>query len=243
MCRAALARSQAMHSCQSLCRASGVLVLALSCCRGAGLIVAPKGGSAAATVLPDTDQGTQAVMQALQGTMLLAAVLPHDQDGPKPSREAEERMANASALLYGAYELVQTSGQNLNVAYERLSSGSQAADAAKGIAEGETLLQRAGAKFQRGRALVQAAHAALQQDADPLGPPPQAPRSWSQVDAMVLRVQKRLAPLRQRAQEAKRLARKRGLSLVTVASETATVVPDAYGAAQDDKLLAFLSRY
>mmetsp|Transcript_63019 Transcript_63019/g.111358 ORF Transcript_63019/g.111358 Transcript_63019/m.111358 type:complete len:93 (-) Transcript_63019:58-336(-) len=92
--------------------------------------------------------------------------------------------------------------------------------------------------------MAREAENALQATADPLGPPPEAPKSWANVDAMARRAAGKERSLRTRVADLKSDAKHAGLSLAQVSlPEGETVSVDKVAEEQDAKLLDFLSKY
>jgi hypothetical protein len=86
----------------------------------------------------------------------------------------------------------------------------------------------------------------LQSTADPLGPQPEPPKEWRDIDAMGRRVTSKERTLQSNIKEMKHSAKTLGLSLITVSSEkvtTMTVGQDPVSKKQDDSILDFLSKY
>merc|ERR1719379_1899688 len=113
-----------------------------------------------ASTLAADDAAAEGAMQALQGTMLLAAALP--KDDVKPSDEAEGQMSKAGSQLYNSYKLLQSASQSFDAASERLnersSANNQKSDtesAAGNIATGEKMLKQAEKDMREGNQLAQ----------------------------------------------------------------------------------------
>merc|ERR1719375_1919297 len=179
-------------------------------------------GLAAATQAKDADSAQQAAMNqissAIQGAVLLAQAMPHD-DGPKPTKAMQDKMDQAGPLIYSSYNVLQNAEQNAEAAVEQMKTGIQTASSASGISTAEALIQQGKEKLTKGSKLSQEANSDFMNKADPLGPPPNPPRSWGNVDAMSSRARSKLSSVQRLVGEAKRLARERGISLITVSSE------------------------
>merc|ERR1719183_241493 len=188
------------------------------------------------------DVGDQ-VLSAIQGAMLLAQALPHD-DGPKPTKAMQAKMDQAGPLIYSAYSVLNNGQESAEGATEQLRTGIRASGSAQDIATAEAFLQRGQEKLRKGEALSQQAKSDFMSKADPLGPQPQQPKDWDSVDAMSRRAQTRLTALKEKINEAKTLARRSGVSLISVASEKVSMISgDAYANQREDKILDFLSKY
>merc|ERR1719375_52401 len=179
-------------------------------------------GLAAATQAKDADSAQQAAMNqissAIQGAVLLAQAMPHD-DGPKPTKAMQDKMDQAGPLVYSAYNVLQNAEQNAEAAVEQMKTGIQTAGSASGIATAEALLQRGQAKLKQGAELAQSANADFMNNADPLGPPPQPPRAWGNIDNMSARARQKASSVQRLVSQAKSLAREHGISLISVSSE------------------------
>eukprot|EP00927_Polykrikos_kofoidii_P007292 TRINITY_DN1298_c0_g1_i1.p1 TRINITY_DN1298_c0_g1~~TRINITY_DN1298_c0_g1_i1.p1 ORF type:complete len:221 (+),score=49.76 TRINITY_DN1298_c0_g1_i1:76-738(+) len=192
------------------------------------------------------DKETAGVLQGLQATLLLSAMLPKH-DVQVPSKKAADQMSRAGEKLYGAYALLHSAAQDFEETAERLSVVAEnktvaPADVAN-LVSGETFLQRAKAEFDEGESLMKGAQQTFQHDLNPLGSPPEAPKSWHEVNAMAMRVRSRLAATGEHASDAKRLARAHGVALLQAPQPSTGGVVDPYGTKQEDKLLDFLSKY
>mmetsp|Transcript_122653 Transcript_122653/g.318957 ORF Transcript_122653/g.318957 Transcript_122653/m.318957 type:complete len:177 (+) Transcript_122653:883-1413(+) len=173
------------------------------------------------------------------------------QHGPGPSGEAEAKMEKAGSLLYRAYSLMETASHTVEEAQEQVRTHTRAGTAAANLASGEALVKRGHEAFAQGDRLRQEAEAALQAAADPLGPPPEAPKAWANVDGMAQRAGSRERAVRGAIAELRHDAKRAGVSLVAMASSTALAPAAAVAAEeedpvekqQDDKILAFLSKY
>lgn len=179
---------------------------------------------------------------ALMGAMTLSAALP--KHGPKPSKELDAKMQKAGQFLYNAYELLQTASQSVEESQEQFRANTHMESLAQNLALGEEMLSRGSAKAKEGQRLKNEAEDALQSTADPLGPQPEPPKEWRDIDAMERRVSSKERVLKSEIQEMKRSAKSQGLSLISVSSETAVAVgQDPVSKQQDDSLLDFLSKY
>mmetsp|Transcript_49486 Transcript_49486/g.105800 ORF Transcript_49486/g.105800 Transcript_49486/m.105800 type:complete len:252 (+) Transcript_49486:3-758(+) len=214
--------------------ATTTLLVAFACLAGV---------SAAGPALPEDDS----IAAGVQSALLLSALLPPQAVGPRPSQAQEDQVARAGPLAYSAYGLLQVAGQRVEDANQRLQAGgggtavaSSTGGVAADLAAGTELLRRAKGKLKKGEALAREARSAFLAGADPLGPPPQAPREWDAVDAAAGRARAKLVALQQRLVEAKRLA---GRSGVRLAEGAGSDLKDSYGAQQDSKILSFLARY
>merc|ERR1740117_923626 len=105
------------------------------------------------------------------------------------------------------------------------------------------MIQRANANYKEGNDLSTKARASFFNNANPLGDPPVAPKEWDSVTAMAGRARSKLLSLNERVKDAKRLARDKGVSLISVSSEQSLVVKDAYGDKKDDEIMDFLNKY
>merc|ERR1719478_715377 len=184
------------------------------------------------------------VNSAIQGALLLAQALPHD-DGPKPTKAMQDKMDKAAPLVYNAYNIMKNAEDNAEAAVEQMKTGIQTAGSASGIATAEALLQRGQAKLREGAELAQAANADFMNNADPLGPPPQPPRAWGNVDNMSARARQKASSVQRLVSQAKSLAREKGISLITVSSEKVMKIggEEDYATKAENKILDFLSSY
>jgi len=186
-----------------------------------------------------------AVMAMVQGPMLLSAALPHH--GPPPTKEQQDQMAQAGQLLYKAYAILQNADQSIGATHEQMkfSSGGKGNTAvASGIADAERMVKTAKEKLKQGEDLSRKARNSFMNNANPLGDPPQSPHEWDSVDAMGQRARAKLTSINEELHETKHLAREQGINVdITVASEKAFVIEDAYGAQKDNEILAFMNGY
>merc|ERR1719198_840411 len=165
-------------------------------------------------------------------------------DGPRPSKAMEKQMDEAAPFVTSAYEMYASAGENIDAVTEQLRTGIQTASSASGIAQAEALIQRAHTKLRKGQELKNSAQAAFMGSADPLGPQPRQPMDWDAIESMSSRAQNRESQLREKLAEAKSLARRSGISLISVASETVGVIStDPVSDQQENKMLDFLSKY
>lgn len=185
-------------------------------------------------VAPDWQEGVQAAL-------LLSAILP--QHGRGPSKEVAAKMEEAGSILYKGYVLLQSAASNLEEARQQLASKARMEAAAANLATGEELLQRGAAARRQGQGLQNEAEASLQSLADPLGPPPEAPKSWSSVEAIGRRAASKERALRSAVVDLRREVKRAGVSLIDVASEKVHVEVDPVAEQEDKKLLDFLSKY
>eukprot|EP00747_Dinoflagellata_sp_TGD_P165547 gnl/TRDRNA2_/TRDRNA2_186951_c0_seq1.p1 gnl/TRDRNA2_/TRDRNA2_186951_c0~~gnl/TRDRNA2_/TRDRNA2_186951_c0_seq1.p1 ORF type:complete len:220 (-),score=60.29 gnl/TRDRNA2_/TRDRNA2_186951_c0_seq1:60-719(-) len=204
--------------------------------------------AAAVAAGADADASSDAMSDAVmndpgvQGAMLLSAALPHH--GAPPPKELLDEMDKAGPLVYSAYEMLQTASGSLEAVNEQLKTGLRGSGSiSSDIAIAEQSVQRAAEKLKQGNSLRQSAEATFQNNADPLGDPPEAPKSWANVDAMASRTQNKLGLVKQQATEAKRLAQGKGISLISVDQEKSTVLADNFDKQTDDKLLDWLDHY
>ncbi|CAK0905511.1 unnamed protein product [Prorocentrum cordatum] len=229
-------------------RARAPRALAVACLLGASAATrAATNGTATAAADSEAGRAVDAALSAVQGALLLSAALPQH-DGPRPSRQTEEQMSRAGSLVYNSYQLLASAQQHVEFAREQLQAGDHAVDVAPDIASGDSLVQLARARLTEGDSLSQKARGDFvggtpADGADPLGPPPEVPREWDNVDKMLRRSRAKLVMLQETVQEAKKLARKAGQKLRTVSAKDAAAQEDRYGEQQDAKILDFLSRY
>lgn len=181
------------------------------------------------------------VLSAIQGTMLLASALP--KQGLQPTDPMENEMAQAGSLSYAANQMLENSEENLGAASERLNTDSTTSESASGIADGEQMIKAAAEKITKSEALARKARSDFQSSAPPLGDPPVEPKAWSHVLAMIDRAHDKLTSLQSRLSDVKRLANNKGVSLMSIQEERATVLSDDYGNRQDNRILDFLNRY
>jgi len=219
-----------------------VKAMTAACLVGTGAATRAATNSTAAEEI-ETKKAVDAALSAVQGAMLLSAALPHH-DGPKPSKATEEQMNRAGSLVYNSYQLLATAQQHVDAAREQLSTGDHVGDVGGDIATGESLVQLAKSKLNSGDSMASKARGDFLNNADPLGPQPEVPREWDNVDKMLRRTRTKLVMLQEKVRDAKKLARKAGQKVTSLTQkQVADQLHDSYGEQQDKKLLDFLSKY
>jgi len=182
-------------------------------------------------------------MAAVQGALLLEAALP--KSGPAPSKEVQREMDGAGTLGFDSNKILDGAEQELTSARERLNSGSGMAASASGIAAGASMLQAGEAKLIKAQTLANRAKADFLGAADPLGDPPQEPKAWDKVTAMLSRASSKHTALDFQLGDVRKMARSKGVSLLAVPEDgrgPALALKDSYGEARDDDILAFLAK-
>merc|ERR1719420_1617281 len=115
--------------------------------------------------------------------------------------------------------------------------------AAAGIAQGKALLAEGKKKLQDGKSLASQAVTMFQNNADPLGPPPQNPKEWDEINSSISRAEAKARMLDDTLEEVQRCAKEAGISdQVTTAAKGFSVEKEqsqAFSTQQDDKLMAF----
>eukprot|EP00929_Paragymnodinium_shiwhaense_P110230 TRINITY_DN7705_c0_g1_i2.p1 TRINITY_DN7705_c0_g1~~TRINITY_DN7705_c0_g1_i2.p1 ORF type:complete len:212 (-),score=77.27 TRINITY_DN7705_c0_g1_i2:38-673(-) len=180
----------------------------------------------------------------VQGALLLSAALPDH--GPTPTPETEAEMDKASQLTYKAYQLLQSASSTAEEAKEQMQTKERLTAAASNIASGLSLMQRGSEALKQAKKLQMKAQGELNQlaEKDPLGPPPEAPKSWARVEDMTRRASSRERSLRTVISDLQHQARRAGLKEVKASSaKAAEAQTQAAFKADDDKILAFLSKY
>lgn len=221
-----------------------LLALATSGCGAVEQTRLRRGGS------DDTDfsKMPENIQGMLQGTMLLAAALPHH--GAPPSKDEADQMEEAGQLLFKSYTMLQNADNNLGAASEQLklqaSSGMKAVSSvASGIADAESMIQSARDMLKKGEGLKRKAHDSFFNNANPLGDPPVAPHEWDNVNAIGMRANSKLNSVSSVLKDAKKMARQQGVALsdIVVSAEHSVLLQDAYGAGKDNEILNFLNGY
>merc|ERR1719313_979856 len=167
----------------------------------------------------------------------MSAMLP--QHGPGPTKEVDQKMRDAGNIFHSGWELLQTAQESLNGVKEQLYSKMHLETVAQDIATAEECLLKSGKKLITARKMQSEAQDALQNSAPPLGPPPEEPKSWSEVDRMNHLTRKSEIQLKANMRYLKQMAQKSGLSLISVDSEKVTKVQDDSG---DASILAFMAK-
>merc|ERR1719393_488710 len=143
--------------------------------------------------------------------------------------------------------MLQSAEQDLDVAEQQLKMKMHVEDAAAGIANGKGLLEEAKTKLKAGKQLANQAVSMFQNNADPLGPPPQNPKEWDEINSSISRAEGKATMLASTLDEVQRLAKEAGIdSDVTKASSGFSIQKEeskAFSKVQDDKLMAFLQQY
>ena len=129
-----------------------------------------------------TDGLSSDLQYAVQGAELMAMGLP--QHGPTPNPQAEGKMQQAGSLIYGAYEFLQRASTGQEMAEEQLSARNHVDAVASNLASAKEMLELGSAKLKDGKKLEQEAESMLQNQADALGPPPEAPQQRVSLSAM-----------------------------------------------------------
>merc|ERR1719310_335996 len=188
------------------------------------------------------DAMPQAVMAMVQGPMLLEAALPHH--GPPPSQQEQDQMAQSGNLFYKSYSMLQNADQTVTAANEQMNAGGKTSSSvASGIAEAEEMIQRAKTDIEKAEDLKRKAHDSFFNNANPLGEPPMAPKEWDNVTGMAQRARGKLTAVSERVRDARHMARRQHISLISVSEEKSAVIKDAYGAKKDNEILDFLNSY
>merc|ERR1719472_169988 len=147
-------------------------------------------------------------------------MMPDEPEVQKPDKNATDVMDKASPLVFSAYDMLQNAEQNIEVAEQQLKMKMHVQDAAAGIANGKGLLEEAKKKLQAGKQLANQAVTMFQNNADPLGPPPQNPKEWDEINSSISRADARARMLANPLDEVERLAKEAGISSqVTTASQ------------------------
>mmetsp|Transcript_24745 Transcript_24745/g.37629 ORF Transcript_24745/g.37629 Transcript_24745/m.37629 type:complete len:214 (+) Transcript_24745:158-799(+) len=202
-------------------------------------VLLPDPSSAAKLAAADEDAASAA---AVQGALLMSAMLP--QHGQQPSTELEGKMNRAGGTLYRAYALLQSSSTSLEEAEEQLRTRTNVQQVAANIAKGQELQQQGHQQLVSGQNLIKATEEEFQQSADPFGPPPETPKSWTNVNSMAQRASSKDLALKSRISELVKDANNNHVSLVQVASTGNPKTPsDPIAQAQEKKILEFLSKY
>merc|ERR1719159_2396223 len=178
------------------------------------------------------------VVQGLQAAMAMGAMMPDEPEVQKPDKNATDVMDKASPLVFSAYDMLQSAEQSLEVAEQQLKMKMHVEDAAAGIANGKGLLEAAKKKLQEGKQLANQAVAMFQNNADPLGPPPQNPKEWDEISSSISRAEGKTGLLENTLEEVQRLAKEAGISdQVTTASKGFSIQREqsqAFSKQQDD---------
>merc|ERR1719159_2170458 len=169
--------------------------------------------------------------------MAMSAMIP--QHGPGPTAEVAQKMRDAGNIFHSGWELLQTAQQSLNGVKEQLYSKMRLDTVAQDIATAEECLLKGGKKLTTARKMQSEAQDALQSSAPPLGPPPEEPKSWAEVDRMNHITQKSERELKANMRYLKQMTQRSGLSLITVDSEKVTKVTDDQG---DASILSFMAK-
>merc|ERR1719174_2106281 len=153
-------------------------------------------------------------------------------------------MEDAGTLIYDAYSLFQNSQSDVEATQESLKVNLHTETASSNLASAEMTMKKGLDKLSKGKKLKEDAENGFQSataNSDPLGPPPEAPKSWGEVDAMSMRASAKMRTLTEEMKEVKQSARSSHISLISVSSEKAVPV-ESFSDRQDDKLLDFLSK-
>lgn len=202
----------------------------------------PMSAAPSADLTPHTAK-EQVVMQQLQGTMLLAQLMPHEFTGTKPSAEVQDDMDRAGTLGYDAYALLQSTEQEIGAAREHIGTGVRINDGLKQLPSTEAMVGIAAKKLQQAKDLDKQARAKFFANASPLGDPPVAPKSWVQVSSILERADETLKACREKVNDIKTIAKGKGVSLMSVNDETAVVLEDSYGKSQDSAIEDFVNNF
>jgi len=185
----------------------------------------------------------KAVMQQLQGTMMLASLIPHEITGTKPSAEVEDMMNRAGTLGYDAYALLQSTEQEIGAAREHIGTGVRVSDGLKQLPSTQAMIGIAAKKLQQAKDLNKQGRAKFFANASPLGEPPVAPKAWVQINTIIGRADMTLSACREKVNDITAMAKERGVSMMSVSEEKAVVIQDSYGNSMDSKIFDFLNNY
>merc|ERR1719265_1063764 len=163
------------------------------------------------------------------------------QHGPGPTKEVAQKMRDAGNIFHSGWELLQTAQVSLQGVKEQLYAKMHLGSVAQDLATAEECLLKGGKKLLTARKMQSEAQDALQSSVPPtyLGPPPEEPKSWSEVDRMNHLTRKSESELKANMRYLKQMAQKSGLSLISVDSEKVTKVADDSG---DASILAFMAK-
>jgi len=203
---------------------------------------APVQAATAADTTPHTAK-EKVVMQQLQGTMILAQLMPHEFTGTTPTAEVQDVMNRAGSLGYDAYALLQSTEQEIGAAREHIGTGVRAEDGLKELPSSEAMIGIAAKKLQQAKDLSKQGRTKFFANASPLGDPPVAPKSWVQIDSILERADVSLKACREKVNDIKTIAKGRGVSLMSVSNEKAVVIEDSYGKAQESEIEDFVNNY
>merc|ERR1719159_1419156 len=151
------------------------------------------------------------VVQGLQAAMAMGAMMPDEPEVQKPDKNATDVMDKASPLVFSAYDMLQSAEQDLDVAEQQLKMKMHVENAAAGIANGKGLLEEAKTKLKAGKQLANQAVSMFQNNADPLGPPPQNPKEWDEINSSISRAEGKATMLVNTLEEVQRLAKEAGI--------------------------------
>lgn len=179
--------------------------------------------------------------------MALGAMMPDQPEVQKPNKECMDMMDKAEPLVYAGYEMLQSAQNQIEISLEQMKMNMHVQDAVANLAGGKSVLLQANKKLQDGKKLSDQAKTMFQNSADPLGPPPQNPQEWDEIDGSLRRATGKATQIQGTLEEAEQTAKQLGLSeQVTTATKGFSVARETaveYGKKQDDKLLAFLQQY
>merc|ERR1719359_80031 len=133
--------------------------------------------------------------------------MPDEPEVQKPDKNATDVMDKASPLVFSAYDMLQNAEQSIEVAEQQLKMKMHVEDAAAGIANGKGLLEEAKKKLKEGKSLANQAVTMFQNNADPLGPPPQNPKEWDEINSSISRAEGKVGMLENTLEEVQRLAK------------------------------------
>eukprot|EP00746_Dinoflagellata_sp_MGD_P163836 gnl/MRDRNA2_/MRDRNA2_92092_c0_seq1.p1 gnl/MRDRNA2_/MRDRNA2_92092_c0~~gnl/MRDRNA2_/MRDRNA2_92092_c0_seq1.p1 ORF type:complete len:217 (+),score=61.34 gnl/MRDRNA2_/MRDRNA2_92092_c0_seq1:79-729(+) len=186
----------------------------------------------------DSNSGTDSMVGEVQAAMVMSSMLP--QHGPGPTKEVAQKMRDAGDIFHSGWELLQTAQQSLNGVKEQLYAKMHLQSVAQDLATAEECLLKGGKKLLTARKMQSEAQDALQSSqTNVLGPPPEEPKSWSEVDRMNHLTRKSENELKANMRYLKQMAQRNGISLISVASEKVIKVDDDSG---DASILAFMAK-
>lgn len=209
--------------------------------------VAPSALARRMAVSLSTNDNSDALVSSLQGAMALGAMMPDQPEVQKPNKDCLAVMDKAEPLVYAGYEMLQSAQNQIEISLEQMKMNMHVKDAAANLAGGKGVLAEANKKLKEGKKLSDQAISMFQNTADPLGPPPQNPQEWDEINGSLRRAMTKAASIQSTLEEAESTAKEMGLTdAVTTASNGFSVAREKaveYGKKQDDKLLAFLQQY
>jgi len=202
-----------------------------------------QGPAASAVDVTPHSAKEKAVMSQLQGTMMLASLIPHENTGTKPSAEVEYMMNRAGSLGYDAYALLQSTEQEIGAAREHIGTGVRVNDGLQQLPSTQAMIGMAAKKLQQAKDLNKQGRAKFFGSASPLGEPPVAPKAWVQINTIIERADETLAACREKVHDITAMAKERGVSMMSVSEEKAVVIQDSYGNSMDSSLYDFINQY